>query len=408
MSRGGIQGFQSDRLSQILAARRLTQVQLASMVGVSPATISKWRAGSQAPEREALDRLAGVVNVTPEWFTRIPTEKVTTPLFRSNASAHVAARAMLEARLEWAQDVAAALAEFVDYPELNLPQRRFVNPEEITQEDIENAACECRDLWRLGRGAVQDLALAIEGAGIILIREETGVAQIEGLSAWSKPLGRPLILLSADKDNGYRSRFDLAHELGHLILHRHIERVTDQNRHKILERQAHSFAGAFLLPAETFATDVRVPVTLDDLLLLKHRWGVSASAIAMRLHTLQLIDDDEKLALFKRRSARWGGKSEPGDGDRQPEQPRLLRRTIDLLVDENVMPLEAIPRHLGLAASDIEMLTGLPEGYFQGKSKVVQLARLRTAQVSNESAGTAQPAASSSVVVPFRPPVKTS
>lgn len=48
MSRGGIQGFQGDRLSQILAARRLTQVQLASMVGVSPATISKWRAGTFA------------------------------------------------------------------------------------------------------------------------------------------------------------------------------------------------------------------------------------------------------------------------------------------------------------------------------------------------------------------------
>ena len=75
MSRGGVQGFQCDRLSQMLAARRLTQAQLASLVGVSPATVSKWRAGTQAPEREALDRLAGVVNVTPEWFTRPPAEK---------------------------------------------------------------------------------------------------------------------------------------------------------------------------------------------------------------------------------------------------------------------------------------------------------------------------------------------
>ena len=195
MSRGGIQGFQQDRLSQILAVRRLTQVQLATMVGVSPATVSKWRAGSQAPEREALDRLAGVVNVTPEWFTRAPTEKISLPLFRSNASAHVAARAMLEARLEWAQDIAVALMEFVDYPDLNLPKRSFLNPEEITSEDIEQAACECRDMWRLGRVAVQDLALAVEGAGVILVREETGIAQIEGLSAWSEVLGRPLILL---------------------------------------------------------------------------------------------------------------------------------------------------------------------------------------------------------------------
>lgn len=403
MSRGCIQGFQKDRLSQILAVRRLTQVQLASMVGVSPATISKWRAGSQAPEPEALERLAGVVNVTPEWFTRLPTAKVSLPLFRSNASAHVAARAMLEARLEWAQDIAVALTEFVDYPELNLPSRTFSNPEEITAEDIEQAASECRDMWRLGRVVVEDLALAVEGAGIILIREETGIAQIEGLSAWSEALGRPLILLSADKDNGYRSRFDLAHELGHLILHRHIQRTTDRDRHKLMEKQAHHFAGAFLLPAETFASDVRMPVTLDDLLLIKRRWGVSVGAITMRLHALGLLDEEGKLALFKRRSARWGGKSEPGDGDRKPEQPRLLRRTIDLLVDEYVMPLDAIPRHIGLAAFDIEMLAGLSEGYFQGKSNVVQFARLRTLQANvEERAGQ-----DSTVVLPFRSPSKT-
>lgn len=402
MSRGGIQGFQQDRLSQVLAARRLTQVQLAALVGVSPATVSKWRAGSQAPEREALERLAGVVNVTPEWFTRTPAEKISLPLFRSNASAHVAARAMLEARLEWAQDVAVALMEFVDYPELNLPKRDFIDPEEITAEDIEQAASECRDMWRLGRVAVQDLALAVEGAGIILVREETGIAQIEGLSAWSEMLGRPLILLSADKDNGYRSRFDLAHELGHLILHRNILRTKDNDRHKLMEKQAHHFAGSFLLPAESFATDIRMPVTLDDLLLLKRRWGVSVAAITMRLHALDMIDDEGKLSLFKRRSARWGGKSEPGDGDRKPEQPRLLRRTIDLLVDENVMPLDAIPRHIGLSDMDVGMLAGLPEGYFQGKNNVVQLARLRIAPTNTaEHKGPSSP-----VVLPFRSPLK--
>ena len=403
MSRGSIQGFQKDRLSQILAARRLSQVQLASLVGVSPATVSKWRAGSQAPEREALGRLARVVNVTPEWFTRVPTPSVSLPLFRSNASAHVAARAMLEARLEWAQDIAAALTEFVDFPELNLPIRKFTDPEETSFEEIEAAACECRDLWRLGRGTVQDLALAVEGAGVILIREETGIAQIEGLSAWSNVLGRPLILLSADKHNGYRSRFDLAHEIGHLILHRYIEPPTDRDRHKQLEVQAHRFAGALLLPAETFAAEVLVPPTLDDLLLLKRRWGVSVGAILMRLRALKILDDESAQVLFKRRSARWGAKAEPGDGDRVPEKPRLLRRTIDLLVDENVMPLDAIPRHIGLAEFDIEMLSGLPEGYFQGKSNVVQLARLR----SPAPVDVDEPKSQASTVLQFRSPSKT-
>lgn len=403
MSRGGVQGFQKDRLSQILAARRLTQVQLASMVDVSPGTISKWRAGTQTPERDALERLAGVVNVTPEWFTRVPGTKLSLPLFRSNASAHVAARAMLATRLEWGQDVAAALMEYVDYPDVNLPSCNYTDPEEITAEDIERAACECRDLWRLGRSAIQDLALAVEGAGVILVREITGIAQIEGLSAWSEVLGRPVILLSADKDNGYRSRFDLAHEIGHLVLHRHIQRTTDNARHKLLEQQAHRFAGAFLLPAETFATEVRVPPTLDDLLILKRRWGVSAAAIIMRLKALELVDEDGALMLFKRRSARWGVKAEPGDDDRRPEQPRLLRRTIDLLVEEKVMPLDAFPRHIGLAAVDVEALAGLPEGYFQGKNNVVEFVRLKAAQKTVDDQPT-----QGNKVVPFRPIFKSS
>lgn len=400
MSRGGIQGFKNERLSQILAARRLSQSQLASLVGVSPATISKWKLGNQAPERDALERLARAVNVMPEWFTRMPSVKVSPPLFRSNASAHVAARAMLEARLEWAQDVAYALAELVEYPSLNLPIRHFEKPDQITPDEIEAAASECRDFWRIGRMAVQDLMLAVEGAGVIVIREETGISQIEGLSAWSEVLSRPLVLLSADKDNGYRSRFDLAHELGHLILHRYIPRQTERERHKQLEQQAHCFAGAFLLPAETFANEIRTPVTLDDLLLLKRRWGVSVAAIIMRLRALKILDEEGAQSLFKRRSARWGAKSEPGDGDRLPERPRLLRRTIDLLVEENVMPIDSIPRHLGLSSYDIEMLTGLPEGYFQGKPKLTQLARLRPASSASNQA--APLAADDNTVVPFR------
>ena len=400
MSRG-VFGFQRERLSQVLAARRLSQAQLALLVGVSPATVSKWRSGPQVPEAEALERLATVVNVSPEWFTRPPSAKASLALFRSNASAHVGARAMLEARVEWAQDIALALSEFADFPSLALPSRDFTEPEQITFEDIERAAGECRDLWRLGRAAIPDLALAIEGAGVILVREETDVAQIEGLSAWSEVLGRPIVLLSADKDNGYRSRFDLAHELGHLILHRHVQRPNERDRHKLLEKQAHQFAGAFLLPADTFANEVRTPPTLDDLLLLKRRWGVSVGAIIMRLRALRIINEDAAQVLFKRRSARWGARSEPGDGDRAPEKPRLLRRTIDLLVESNVLPLEAVPRHMGISALDVEMLVGLPTGYFQGKDNVVQLARLRQATtISNEDSS-----ATRSSVIQFRPPV---
>lgn len=395
MSRG-ITGFEPGRLIQALSARGLSQVALASMVGVSPATVSKWKNGQQSPEAEALRSLSQVINVTPEWFTRPLPEKCSLPLFRSNASAHSDARKMLEARLEWAQDIALALSEFVDFPDVNLPVRSFTDPEQITSADIEEAADECRALWNLGRRAIPDLAMAVEGAGIILVREETGIATIEGLSSWSQALDRPMILLSADKQNGFRSRFDLAHELGHLILHKGIERSTDPVRHKMMEDQAHRFAGAFLLPAETFAADVRSPVTLDSLLLLKQRWGVSVAAMFMRLWALKIIDDETKSLLFKRRSARWGVKAEPGDDGRAPEQTRLLKRTIELLASSGVMPVDAVSSYIGLSATDIEMLTGLPMRYLSGNAAVVHLAKLK-----NVDAPQAKPASEPGVVVPF-------
>ena len=383
----GINDLQPARLEQLLAARGLTKGQLASLVGVAASTVTKWSKGDQYPESETFERLASVLNVQEEWLTRPILQPVSPPLYRSNASALKAARAKLEARTEWVQESALLFEEHVDFPALNLPVRSFQDPEQIGAADIEAAAEECRNLWQLGRNPIQNLALAAESAGIIVVREETEISAIEGLSSWSHLLKRPIAFLSADKANAFRSRFDLAHEIGHLILHKHIPRADDGDRYKQMEKQAHRFAGALLLPAETFANEVRVPTNLDNLLILKQRWGASVAAMMMRLHALGLLRDDEKLALFKRRSARWGSKAEPGDDKWEPEKPRLLRRTVELLVSSGVLSAEGIPRYLGVSPRDVEKLCGLRENYFATPSEVVELATLRAARPQLHAVG---------------------
>lgn len=382
----GINDLQPERLQQALAARGLTKGQLASSVGVAASTITKWCKGDQAPESSTFDRLASVLHVQPEWLTRPILLPLSPPLFRSNASALKAARNKLKARVGWGQEIVLLLSEYVDFPNLKLPTRIFKDPEKISNCDIEAAADECRDLWQLGRGPIQNLALAAESAGILIIREETEISAIEGLSSWSEILQRPFVLLSADKANGFRGRFDLAHEIGHLVLHRHIERSDDPDRYDQIEKQAHRFAGALLLPTETFSREVRVPANLDNLLILKQRWGASVAAMMMRLHALGLLSDEEKLLLFKRRSARWGSKMEPGDETWAPETPRLLRRTIELLIRESILPTESIPRHLGFSASDVERICGLRDNYFETPAEVVELATLRTLKSANKTA----------------------
>lgn len=349
------------------------------MVGVSPATIRKWRSGQQAPESEALECLATVVNVTPEWFTRPLLSGMSKPLFRSNASAHVAARAMRETRIHWANELVTKLTEFIDLPKLKLPHRSFKNIDEISDADIEDAANECRVLWSLGTKEIPDLALAAESNGIIVVREETGIAQIEGLSAWSESLGIPFVLLSSDKGNAFRSRFDFAHEIGHLILHRYVGNELGAERYKLKESQAYKFAGALLLPAETLTEEIRTPVTLDSLLLTKQRYGISVAASIMRLHVLNIITEEENQNLHKRRSARWGVKSEPVDDYREPGKPRLLKRTIEFLASSGIIYVERLAAFAGLSAIDVEMMVGLPEGYLTGKkAAVVHLAKLKS------------------------------
>lgn len=175
-------------------------------------------------------------------------------------------------------------------------------------------------------------------------------------------MNRPLVLLCADKGNGFRGRFDAAHELGHLVLHSYIEAPNDSATHKLVEQQAHRFAGAFLLPAKSFVAEVAVPVTLQGLLMLKPRWGVSVAAMIMRLVALKLLGESDYLRLIKLRSAKWGNKQEPLDDERAPEEPRLLRRTADLLHEAGVVRREALTGFTGLSGRDLEGLLGLPWG----------------------------------------------
>lgn len=380
----GVSGFRPERLIQVLDARGVSQVQLAALAGVSPGSISKWRSGQQEPTADALDKVARAVAVRPEWFLRsMPGFDTGIKLFRSNASALKSARAYMAVRHDWSKELAAEFGEIVEYPTANFPGREYRDPNEISNEDIEVAAAECRQLWKLGLGPVPDVVLAIENAGGVVVREATDIARIEGVSSWCSVNDRPFVYLNADKANCFRSRFDAAHELGHVVLHRHIPPKVAQANHKEMERQAHYFAGAFLLPGETFSADVPNVPTLDTLLALKLRWKTSAAAMLMRLRALELVDEQAELNLWKRRSARFGNKAEPYDDELTPEQPRLLRRAVALIVEEGITPRETIPDRVGLGAVDVESLSGLPEGYFAPTSgQVVDLnaVRLRRSQ----------------------------
>ena len=363
-----------ERLNQALAARGFSATELAVRLDVTTTTLSRWRNKAQVPAPAAMDLLAKELRVTAEWLTRPLRPALSKPNFRGSAAQLKNDRSLLHTRLEWLEEVAAHFEEYVEYPDIALPCIQARSLSEINTEVIEAAADACRKAWRMGDAPAGDILLLLENSGVIVAREETGIARIEGLSAWSAS-GRPYLLLCADKGNAFRSRFDAAHELGHLVLHRNIEIPTDPRALKLMESQAHQFAGAFLLPARGFVPEVGLPVSLHGLLQLKQRWGVSVGAMILRLRALGVINEDGYLRLIKYRSAKWGQKHEPNDEDREVERPRLLRRTFELLANEGVIRAEALPAYLGLSAHDVESLLSLPMGSLsRKKADIVEFA----------------------------------
>jgi hypothetical protein len=98
----------------------------------------------------------------------------------------------------------------------------------------------------------------------------------------------------------------------------------------------------------------------------------------MRVAALNRIGEQELTNLWKLRSARGWRKAEPMDHHSTPEQPRLLKRSVGLIVESGILARESMPDRFGLSAFDIENLAGLPMGYFKPvESRVVDINAIR-------------------------------
>jgi Zn-dependent peptidase ImmA (M78 family) len=265
------------------------------------------------------------------------------------------------------------LQDYLTLPVCNVPDlmgsRDFRTLEDA---DIEKIAKECRRYWGLGDGPISDIHLLMENHGVIVIHDEVGSATMDGLSAWSTADGRAYIYVAIDKPSAVRSRFNVAHELAHLVLHRHVKqpKLSTPEEFKEIERQAHLFAAAFLLPAETFSSELFSP-SLNSFIALKERWKVSVGVMIKRSQSLALVEEDYLVRLWKHYSSRGWKTREPLDDSLPSEQPCLPSRSIMVLAEKGGWTVPQILTEIPFFANDIERLTSLPTGYLND-----QLARV--------------------------------
>ena len=352
------------KLREAREARGLSLDALGERVGQTRQTISKYENGRANPRSEIIHRLSEELDLPIRFFMSEPDSPDLAPIFfRSLRSTLVRHRTMGERKLGWLQHLVRTLQKSLVFPipeftDFNAPS----DPRTIQDADIEAVATALRRSWGLGDGAIPNIVQLLESKGAIVVRNLLGLNTIDAFSQWSHADQRPFIVLGSDKDCAVSSRFSAAHELGHLILHRNVDKrfVTQSSLiHRRIENQAHLFASAFLLPAETFTTSVP-RIDLDVLSLAKPQWGASIGTMIKRAATLKMISAERERALFILRSQRGWTKREPLDDVLPVETPQLLKISLNTLATADMLRLRNALTESTLAAADIAAFCSVP------------------------------------------------
>jgi Zn-dependent peptidase ImmA (M78 family)/transcriptional regulator with XRE-family HTH domain len=317
--------FDGGRLTLARQLAGLRKNALATVIAKTPTAIAGYENGAKNPSAATVGALALALEVEPEFFhARRDATSTAQPHFRSLRSTSQVARDQASAYGHLAIDVAAAIERHVEFPARDLPAHPV--PIDAAGRGPEQAAAMLRAHWGLPAGPVGHLVRLAENHGVLVVFSPNGSATVDAYSF--DTADRPVIVLNPLKDDYYRQRFDVAHELGHLVMHGDAEPGG-----KAVEDQAHRFAAEFLMPAGAIACELPAKTDWRRFGELKQHWNVSLQALLYRARTLKAMSDVTYRNAMTTVSNRGWRRREPGP---MPllEGPSLLPTAVRLLRDE--------------------------------------------------------------------------
>lgn len=316
-----MESFSGSRLALARKRRGLTKKYLAELVGVSPAALSGYESeeSSKAPSEVTLAALARILGFPRAFFYHAEIEPIRSEAVNFRARTKLT-RKQRDCSLA-SGDLAVILDKWIDrwftLPSLDLP--------DCTGMDPETAAICVRSAWALGTLPIRNMIDILELHGVRVFALPEKHVEVDAFSFWNEDSGRPYILLNTKK-SGERGRMDAAHELGHLVMHRHAS--LDEGDRSI-ENEANEFASCFLMPASDIHRYEYQNASMDDLIMLKKRWRVSLSALIFRLRRLDLLTEWKYHSFYKQLSARGMRVKEPNPIKR--EQSQVLAKVVESL-----------------------------------------------------------------------------
>lgn len=332
-------GFTPERLTVARDRRGLSRAGLAKIADVAERSIRNYESGEDEPRDSSLRALASALDVPTAFFSGPPLEGLgeTAASFRAASKLPAYRRRAALAAGSFAMHLAAHVAERFELPETQISDLAGYEPE--------LAADAVRASWGLGSGPAPNLVHLLESKGVLVFALAEDCRELDAFSFWR--WGRPFMMLNTMK-SAERGRLDAAHELGHLVLHRHVSEVVKEH-----EDEAQTFAAALLLPRSSVLASGSRGAGLRQVLEQKKVWRVAATAYTRRLHQLELLSNWQYRSLMIELTKRGFRSGEP-DG-MQREASQLMNMILSELRRERI-GMTRLADELQMSTDDVRSL----------------------------------------------------
>jgi Zn-dependent peptidase ImmA (M78 family)/transcriptional regulator with XRE-family HTH domain len=339
-----------ERITLVREFRGLTRQELARRIGVSSNTVAAWEFGRKQPAELNLERLSASSGFSLSFFSPSGTDgrNSTRPHFRSRlseTSTRDQDRALAYGRL--VMELADVVARLTEMPTLALPTFSTRGLRAMTPEAASRAS---RLHFGIDSGPMPNLIGLAERFGVVVV---FGFPQIASIDAYSLADDtRAVMVLNALQQTYYRLRFDVAHELGHLIMH------GGEQGFGSAEGEANRFAAELLMPRAEIRgalPESTVGTGWSRLKALRERWGVSVDALLYRARTLGVMSEN----AYRYSVATWRSNAvKPSNSGKVIgiETPGILASAIRALSENGVVSLDAMRLSLGYPADVFEAI----------------------------------------------------
>ncbi|CDG89812.1 helix-turn-helix domain-containing protein [Xenorhabdus bovienii] len=331
--------FNAERLRLARERRGLTQKTLAEQAGLTSRTISTYeKSGIFEPiASDSMEKIAAVLGYPLAFFSseEVPSLEDEAVSFRAMTKLSAQKRNAAISAGKLVQELSSWMESSFKLPAPNIPDCSFDSS--CAPED---AARIVREYWGIGELSISNIIHLLEVNGIKVFSLAENCLEVDAFSFWMD--GKPFVLLNTMK-TPERSRFDAAHELGHLVLHKH-----SSNNGRLAEIEADQFASAFLMPERSILAMVPRMPSLDHLIQLKKHWKVSLAALVRRTFDVRLSTEWHYRQLCIELSRRGFRTTEP-EGMETREKSMILDKVFTSLRNSGVKRLDIINQlHLPL------------------------------------------------------------